>query len=410
MPRNLSPQFIKAMEPPASGNRVEWDTQERGLGVRITAGGHRAFVLRYVVQGRERRMTLGEYPTLTLTAAREIARARKGEVVKGADPLDAREAQRTALTLERTVERYVAERVPEQKARTQLETRRALEKQWEPLHPLALGGITRGQVAARLSEIAQTSGPVAANRARAQLSALYRWAISEGMAEANPVAGTNKREEKPRERVLGNDELRAIWQACSDDDHGRIVRLLLLTGQRREEIAAMAWSELSLERVLWTMPGARTKNGRPHEVPLSDATAAILGAVQKRPGRDLLFGEGEGPFSGWSHCKARLDERIAAARGKAAGRNKPVKEDHPTPWVLHDLRRTAVTGMAELGVPPHVIEAIVNHVSGHKAGVAGVYNRATYAAEKRQALQRWADHVTALAADGQTKVIPLRRA
>jgi integrase len=410
MPRNLTPQFIKAMEPPASGNRVEWDTQERGLGVRITAGGYRAFVLRYVAQGRERRMTLGDYPTLTLMAAREIARSRKGEVVKGADPLRAKEAQRTALTLGRAVERYVAERVPEQKARTRIETRRALEKQWEPLHPLPLAGITRGQVAARLSEIAKASGPVAANRARAQLSALFRWAISEGMAEANPVAGTNKREEKPRERTLSPDELRAIWQACGDDDHGRIVRLLLLTGQRREEVAGMAWGELNLERALWTLPGARTKNGKPHEVPLADAALAVLEAVQRRPGRDLLFGEGEGPFSGWSRCKARLDDRVAAARAKADGRDKPAKEGTPAPWVLHDLRRTAVTGMAGLGIQPHVIEAVVNHISGHKAGVAGIYNRATYAAEKRQALQRWADHVMALAAGEPSKVVSLSRA
>ena len=261
MPRNLTPQFIKAMEPPATGNRVEWDDQERGLGIRITAAGHRAFVLRYVVQGRERRMTLGEYPTLSLTAARDMARGRKGDVIKGADPLAAKAAERTALTLKQAVARYVAERVPKQKARTQIETRRALETHWAALHPMPLATITRGQVAARLSELVKANGPLAANRARAQLSALYRWAIAEGLAELNAVAGTNKREEKPR----------------------------------------------------------------------------------------------------------------------------------------------------ELGVQPHVIEAVVNHISGHKAGVAGVYNHATYAAEKRQALDRWADHFMALVAGQPSNVVPLRR-
>ncbi len=415
MPRNLSPQFIRAMDPPASGNRVEWDTQERGLGVRITAGGHRAFVLRYTAQGRERRMTIGDFPTLSLTAAREIARARKGDVIKGSDPLAAKAVDRTAVTLGRAVARYVADRVPEQKVRTQVETRRALETHWATLHALPLAGITRGQVAARLSEIAQVSGPVAANRARAQLSALFRWSISEGWLEINPVTGTNKREEKPRERVLTADELRAIWWACAENNHGRVVRLLMLTGQRREEVAGMAWSELNFERALWSLPGARTKNGRPHDVPLSDAALAILAAVERREGRDLLFGEGDGPFAAWSRCKGRLDSRIA--RQKAADRigrpleaaEAPRPDDRPRPWVLHDLRRTAVTGMAELGVQPHVIEAVVNHISGHKAGVAGVYNRATYAVEKRQAMDRWAEHVMALVQGETSKVVPIRR-
>lgn len=410
MPRNLTPQFIKAMEPPTTGNRVEWDTQERGLGVRITASGHRAFVLRYVAHGRERRMTLGAYPALTLTAAREMALGRKGAVIKGADPLAAKMAERTALTLKQTVARYVAERVPEQKTRTQIETRRALETHWAALHPLPLAAITRGQVAARLSELSKASGPVAANRARAQLSALYRWAIAEGIAELNPVVGTNKREEKARERVLTSAELRAIWSACAFDDHGRIVRLLMLTGQRREEVAGMAWPELSIDRALWALPGNRTKNGRPHDVPLSDAALAILAGVDRQEARALLFGESEGPFSGWSRCKARLDDRMALANAKAAGRKKPADQDRPAAWVLHDLRRTMVTGMAELGVQPHVIEAVVNHISGHKAGVAGVYNRATYAAEKRTALTLWAAHVMSLVDGERPTVVPLRPA
>jgi integrase len=323
MPRNLTPQFIRAIEPPATGNRVEWDDQERGLGIRITAAGHRAVVLRYVAQSRERRMTLGEYPTLSLTAARDMARGRKGDVIKGADPLAARAAERTALTLKRAVAQYVNERVPEQKARTHIETRRALETYWATLHPLPLAVITRGQVAARLSELSKANGPVAANRARAQLSALYRWAIAEGIAELNPVACTNKREEKPRERVLTAAELSAIWSACAFDDHGRIVRLLMLTGQRREEVAGMAWPELSLDRALWALPGNRTKNGRPHDVPLSDAALAILAGVDRQEARDLLFGEGEGPFSGWSRCKARLDDRMRLQTPRQRGGRSP---------------------------------------------------------------------------------------
>lgn len=411
MPSKLTPQLIKALTPPATGNRIEWDTQERGLGIRITAAGHRAWVLRYVVQGRERRLTLGDHPDLSLTAAREMARERKGEVIKGADPLARKQAAKDALTLGRVVELYVARHVTTtQKARTQIETRRALEMHWRPLHRLPLAMISRAEVAARLAELAAGSGPVAANRARAQLSALYRWAIGQGMAEINPVAGTIKPgAEAPRDRVLTAEELRAIWRACGDDDHGRIVRLLMLTGQRREEVAGMTWREVDRDGAVWRLPAQRTKNGKPHEVPLSDQALAVLSGVKPRHGRELLFGESDGPFSGWSRCKARLDERIARRAG-AAGHDQPTAADEPAPWVLHDLRRTMVTGMAELGVQPHIIEAVVNHVSGHKAGVAGVYNRATYAREKREALALWGQHVATLVAGEPPRVVPIRRA
>jgi integrase len=185
--------------------------------------------------------------------------------------------------------------------------------------------------------------------------------------------------------VLSTEELARVWRTTDPaSDFGAIVRLLLLTGQRREEVAAMAWSELDLGRGRWILPAQRTKNRRPHEVPLSSQALAILAARPRRPGRDLVFGEGKGPFSGWSSAKKMLDSRIAATGGALPA------------WRLHDLRRSVVTHMAEIGIAPHIIEAVVNHVSGHKGGVAGVYNRATYAAEKRAVLEAWAHHLEAL--------------
>ncbi len=198
---------------------------------------------------------------------------------------------------------------------------------------------------------------------------------------SNPVVGTNKStDEVSRDRVLSDKELAAIWNACSEDDYGRILRLLALTGQRREEVAAIAHSEIN--GTLWTLSAARTKNGREHEVPLSDQALNIIESVPRRDDRDLLFGAGAGPFSGFSKAKAAMDTRL----GKKVA-----------PWRLHDLRRTAATGMARLGVQPHVIEAVLNHISGHKAGVAGVYNRATYRTEKEAALKLWAEHVQQIA-------------
>jgi integrase len=195
--------------------------------------------------------------------------------------------------------------------------------------------------------------------------------------------------------VLTQQELAELWSALDAEPNPQfadIVRLLILTGQRREEVGSLCWSEVELDRGLIALPPERTKNSRQHEVPLSRQAKTILARQPKRKGRDYIFGIGEAGFSGWSDCKARLDEALLAARRKANRKAKAMLD-----WRLHDLRRTAATGMAELGVAPHIIEAVLNHVSGHKAGVAGIYNRARYTAEMRDALERWADHVAALA-------------
>jgi integrase len=174
---------------------------------------------------------------------------------------------------------------------------------------------------------------------------------------------------------------------AGEGDYGAIIRLLILTGQRREEVAAMWWSEFDFDKNLWRIGAERTKNGLLHEVPLPKEVAKVLKAHGGREGRDLVFGSREGPFQGWGNAKIALEGRIRANLGEKSGLK---------PWRLHDLRRTAATRMNELGVLPHVVEAILNHISGHKAGVAGIYNRAIYAPEKRAALQKWANHIAAL--------------
>jgi integrase len=239
--------------------------------------------------------------------------------------------------------------------------------------------------------IAKQSGPAAADKARADLSALFTWAMREGLVEANPVIATNTAtENKARDRVLTNSELTGIWRALGEDHYSSIVRLLILTGQRRDEIAALRWSEVNTAKRLICFEGARTKNSLPHDVPLSDATLAIIEAQPIRAGREHVFGEGKGGFQGFSKCKATLDAKLGAA---------------VPPWRLHDLRRSAATGMAELGVLPHVVEAVLNHISGHKKGVAGTYNRAVYANEKRIALDMWGQHVMRLVEGREAKVV-----
>jgi integrase len=203
-----------------------------------------------------------------------------------------------------------------------------------------------------------------------------------GLAEHNPVIGTLKLgEEVRRDHVVADEELKAIWDACGPNDYGRIVRLLLLTAQRRDEVGSMHWSEIDLQTGIWVIPAPRSKNGRPHEVPLPPAALAIIREAPRMVGRDLIFGSGRGGFSGWSKAKRELDTKVASA-------SRLIR-----PWRLHDLRRTAATGMATIGIQPHIVEAVLNHVSGSRAGVAGIYNRATYRQEKRDALNTWASYV-----------------
>ena len=313
------------------------------------------------------------------------------------------------------VAHYLTRVAANRKPKTAGESRRHLERDWKPFHLRPVHEIGRRDVAARLQVLAEQHGPVASNRARAALSACYAWAIGQGLADTNPVVGTTRvGVERERERVLTADEISVIWPLLGEEDHARIVKLLLLTGQRRGEVAGMSWAELNLERALWSLPAARTKNGLPHDVPLSAQVLSVLRSVPVRSKRALLFGDGAGPFSGWSLSKKRLDRRVARARaetrlGRPLERGEQAEaSDALPPWTLHDLRRTVVTGMNELGIQPHVVEAVVNHVSGRaKAGVAGVYNRATYANEKRMALQAWADHLDDVLGLGERKVIPM---
>jgi integrase len=273
-----------------------------------------------------------------------------------------------------------------------------LRKHWRALHSRELQNLERRHVAAELGRIATTSGLYGANRSRAALSALFAWAIGEGLTDTNPVVGTNKAtEEVARDRVLTGDELSLIWRVAGEGDYGAIVRLLILTGQRREEVGGTLWSEIDPGAATWRIASERTKNARPHEVPLSAPALEVLRGLERREGRAFVFGSREGPFQGWSNAKVALDARMSAELGRA-----------PVAWRLHDIRRTVATRMGDLGVQPHVIEAVLNHISGHKAGVAGVYNRATYAAEKRQALDMWGSHVADLVEGRESNIVPLR--
>jgi integrase len=222
------------------------------------------------------------------------------------------------------------------------------------------------------------------------LSAFFAWASSTPprFKGVNPVNGTRKRDEESRERVLTDAELAAIWNAADlKTDYGRIVRLLMLTGCRRNELGGLQWSEIALGDSLIALPGERTKTGKAHTIPLSEAALRVLESTPRRAGRDYVLGDGAGGFNGWSKAKIVLD-----ARSGVSG------------WTLHDLRRTAATGMEKLGVLPVVVDAVLSHV-GHKAGVTGIYQRYDYAKEKRSALEAWATHLATVIARAEVNAV-----
>jgi integrase len=387
--------------PAGKSEQVYWDDDVPGFGLRLREGGSRTIIFQYGPPTRK--MKLGAVSAVDFEKARKTARSLYHRVQLGEDPASDKAEARVKLaeTLEATIKLYLTRQKSRLKPRSLVEIERHLLVHLKPLHSLPLAKIERRTIASRLSEIERASGNRTRNMVRATLHAMYAWAIQEGMAEFNPVTGTSRAPEKSRDRVLSAAEIALIWNALPDDHFGAIIKLLALTGARASEIAALRWDEVRDGMIL--LPAERTKNSRSHIIPLSEPARAIIAAQPRRAigdgkARELVFGFGEGAFAGWGKCRQRLNERIAAASGKALPH-----------WTPHDLRRTAATMMAELGVQPHVIEAVLNHVSGHRAGVAGIYNRASYEREKTVALDLLAEHLIAIVKGRKSKVTPLRR-
>jgi integrase len=380
--------------PPGQRDKTYFDDALPGFGVRLREGGSRTFVVQYKIGAKHRRMPLGSVAAIDLGKARATAKDLLAKVRLGADPAGEKleQRQKISTTFGTLLPRFLARQRSRLKPRSYQETERHLVAHAKGLHGIGIEKIDRRTIAVRLAEIAEQNGPAAANRTRASLSAYFAWLLREGVLEANPVLNTNRAPEiGARERVLSDDELATIWRALGDDQYSSIARLLVLLGARRDEIGGLRWSEIDLERALITLPATRTKNRREHQIALAPAALALLQAQPRRfdadgNPRDLVFGHGARGWQDWSGSKADLDARIEAAQ------SEPIAD-----WRLHDFRRSMSTTMHErLGVMPHVVEAALGHVGGHRGGVAGVYNLAGYADLRRVALGKWADHVLSL--------------
>ena len=380
---------------PGQGEAFVWDAELAGFGLRLQ-GRRRTYVAQYRANGHTRRVTLGSTERLSPAQARDGARKILARVALGDDPQDEKAARRAAAerTFRKVVDVYLATKQDKLRPASYKVTKLYLTGPYfRPLHARGIGEIEHPDIAARLSAITRKHSAPTAAAARRHLSAMFTWAMEEGWIKQNPVVGTrNPDEAKRRTRVLSDGELAAVWNACNgDDDFGRIVRLLILLGKRPQEVGGMRAGEFDLEAKTWELPEERSKNDKAHLIDLPPPALRIVRLAFPYGERDRLFGtRSMRGFTEWAHGKDALERRLD-------GKVKP--------WQLRDLRRTVATRMGDIKVHPHVIEAVLNHHSGYRAGTAGIYNCSPYRDEVRTALIRWSEHVLALVEGRKSNVV-----
>ena len=362
---------------------VYWDATLPGFGVKVTPKGRKVFIVLYRAGGagsKLRKYTIGPYGRVTLHQARVAAQKVFAARLEGRDPAaEKREIKRRVVAdrVEDLLETFVDQRLSQNRSGAEIARllRREMAKAWAGKSVHEIG---KRDVVEVVSAIEQRGAPVAANKALKSIKMFLRWCVGRAILEQSPAEGVpSPAKEVARDRVLSDDELARVILAARqiDDRYGCIVELLALTGQRREEVAKLAWVEIDLTRQLWTIPKSRTKNAKGHVIHLSDQSIAVLDRMKKQDNDDFAFG-GSKPFQDFARAKRKLDEL-----SKITG------------WCLHDLRRTCVSGMARLGVSPHVADKVLNHQSGAISGVAAVYQRHEFLAERKDALERWSAHV-----------------
>ncbi|MEQ1552217.1 tyrosine-type recombinase/integrase [Sphingorhabdus sp.] len=395
--QSITIRTIEASKPCPGRDVYTWDSGLRGFGLRVTPKGVKSYVLQYRVDGGPaRRTTIGIHgsPWTTQTARKEAERLLM-LVRQGVDPVEeARNAKRREKVLnfssycDQFVELYLQANWPD----TWPEQQRILENVLKPRWgKKALTALKRADMVKLMDDYADRPG--SRKVIHSLLRKLFNWAVDREDIEISPLAGMKAPKACPsRRRVLGQEELICLWQATGQASWpwGPFARLLLLTMQRRQEVAEMDWSEINLEAKTWTLPAERAKNDEAHIIPLTEMAVAELAALYPQERGFVFSTTGTTPVSGYSKAKRLLDERmlkVMQRRQKERGGDpQSVKIDD---WRLHDLRRTGATNLQALGIPIEVTEAVLNHISGTRAGIAGIYNRYKYEPEKRVALEAW---------------------
>jgi integrase len=398
-PQRLNEESIKRLAVPDAGNRVTYFAgavlqglkAPRGFGVRVTASGAKSFIINYRIKGREYRYTIGQYPDWSALRAVREARELRQRIDRGENPLEDKapvpKSSTVAAVLDAFVERYVEK---EAKLRSAVLIKRAFDNLAKPqIGKIDILELRRSNVSRMLDKIADERGLVMADQALAYLRKALNWYASKDDKFNSPIVRGMTRtrpRERARNRILSDDEIRIIWPVLDKaGTFGALIKTLLLTAQRRDEVAQMSRKEIGKDGI-WTIPAERYKTKQPNHVPLSKAALAIIEAQPKTDDCDYVFASRvKTPFSGFGKSKAALDRAVLAAMQKQAADRAKIE---PLPnWTLHDLRRTAKTLMVRAGVRPDISERVLGHVI---AGVEGTYDRHSYADEKRDALEKLA--------------------
>ena len=391
MKRILTAKTVESIRPPARGQIEVFDRGYPSLALRISYGGGKSFVTYYHAGTQHRRMTLGIWPAMSLAEARDAWRQVREAVARGEDPARAKQGRKPSSSFDVVVEEWLRRDQSRNRDSTQRQAQLIVDRELLPAWAgRDVDDISKRDVLDLLDSVCDRGAHTMANRVFACASRFFRWCVSRDILEANPMAGLSRPSvEKARDRVLTTDELVKVWRASGDAGaFGQVIRLLILTGARKEEIGRLRWDEIVDDHI--KLAGGRTKTGEPNDIPLSSAARALLASVRPVGDADLVFPTDAGKsITAWARHKDRLD----AAAGV-------------TGWRIHDLRRTFSTGLNELGADPHIVEGIL----GHKIpGVAGVYNHAKHIAAKRAAVEAWGAHVLALV-EGRAPgvVVPMR--
>jgi integrase len=419
-----------------------WDTEVPGFGLKVTPAGKKLYVLQYRLGGRgtpTKRYAIGEHgAAYTPDQARDLAIRLRGKIKEGADPQAEKRAKAAPgpkrQTFPETADAFLRQAAKRLRPSSYREWSRIIERdvnpKWRNYHT---ADITRSDVRELLRVITDRGAEIQANRTLARLRTLFNWAVEQDIITVSPCAGLKPmKKEIARDRALSEDEIRWFWTACNQlgSPFGPLFKLLLLTAQRRDEVGTMEWPEIDIEKRLWVIPREKAKNDRAHEVALSDLAMEIIASIEEESSKldhlkasSFVFTTNrKTPISGFSKAKERLDGEIERQARKAAGLPEEDKayrqalglraEDElpkqVPDWILHDLRRTAATGMAKLGISPHVVDRVLNHVSGAIRGVAAVYNRHSYFQERRRALEAWAHYVETLIRSVDSNIVPIR--
>jgi integrase len=383
MPRiRLTKSAIDALPTPES-DAVYWDAAYPGFGVKVTPKGRKVFIVLYRIGGagsKLRKYTIGPYGRVTLHQARVAAQKVFAAKLEGRDPAaEKREAKRRVVAdrVEDLLETYIARRLSQNRSGDEISRllRREVGKSWggRSIHE-----VSKRDVVELVLAIQHRGAPVAANKALKSIKTFLRWCVGRAVLNQSPAEGVPlPSKEVARDRVLDDNELGQVIVAARKigGPYGGIVEFLALTGQRREEVARLQWEELDLAKRVWMLPKSRTKNAKGHVVHLSEQSMTVLKHEDRR-GPYVFSLLGTKPFQEFSRAKRRLDELSGM-----------------TGWRLHDLRRTCVSGMARLGIAPHVADKILNHQTGTISGVAAVYQRHEFLAERKAALDKWGGHV-----------------